>query len=660
MKSIGKKIFLAMFLTVAISLLSLGIFSCLMTANTAKDLAQDGMHTAIMVASERAEWEMTSYINVVKQLGLMTRLSNPSVSLADKEEILEQSLAQFGFDYIRIVDSEGNCSDGNNYSDREYFINAMQGKTTITEPTVSRATGETVMIFAAPLWENGVYGSKPAGCVFAVPDSEFLNDIMREIDISDNSLAYIIDENGNTIADVDSQLVINGENVEEKAKTDSGYADTAAIHAKMRAGETGFETFNENGTDYFIAYAPVEGTDGWSIAVWAPKSDYLGGTYVAIILTIAMIVVACFIGTGISIGLGVKIGKSIKICTERIKRLAQGDLSSPVPEVKSKDETGILAEAAKYTVDGLNNIIGDIRRILGQMSEGNLNVHTGEHADYYIGDYEKLLTYLRDINHKLSHSMAQINVASEQVLVGADQVSDGAQALAQGATEQAASIEELAATINVIAEKTKEAAAAAKNAADKTNQAGGEMGEANNKLDELVAAMQDISRSSEETKKIIKVIEDIAFQTNILALNASVEAARAGAAGKGFAVVATEVRNLAGKSAQAANSTTQLIEDTVAAIEHGSALVGEVADKMVSVAQSAGEVAKLNEDIETETINIADSSAQITIGIEQISAVVQTNSATAEQSAAAAEELSGQATMLKQLVGAFTLRDTDA
>ncbi len=659
MKSIGKKIFVAMFLTVAISLLSLGVFSCLMTANTAKDLAQDGMHTATTVANERTEWEMTSYINVVKQLGLMTRLSNSTVSQADKEAILEQSKAQFEFEYIRIIDSEGNCSDGNNYSDREYFINAMQGKTTITEPTVSRATGELLMIFAAPLWENGVYNSTPVGCVFAVPDPEFLNDIMRTIDISENSKAYVIDQHGDTIADVDSQLVKDGENIEEMAKTDSGYAATAAIHSRMRAGETGFETYVENGEQYFISYAPIEGTDGWSLAIYAPKSDYLSGTYVAIILTIVMLVVACFIGTGISIGLGTKIGKSIRMCTERIEKLAQGDLSSPVPEISAKDETGRLAESTTVTVHMLNDIISDIGRILEAMADGNLNVHTSQNESFYVGDCTKLLTYIRDINHKLSNSMAQIDVASEQVLVGADQVSEGAQALAQGATEQAASIEELAATINVIAEKTKEAAAAAKNATDKTNQAGGEMGEANEKLDELVAAMQDISKSSEETKKIIKVIEDIAFQTNILALNASVEAARAGAAGKGFAVVATEVRNLAGKSAQAASNTTQLIEGTVAAIEHGSSLVSAVADKMSSVAKSAGEVAQLNEGIEAETTNIADSAAQITIGIDQISAVVQTNSATAEQSAASAEELSGQATTLKQLVGAFTLRDAD-
>lgn len=659
MKSIGKKIFVAMFLTVAISLLSLGVFSCLMTANTAKDLAQDGMHTATTVANERTEWEMTSYINVVKQLGLMTRLSNSTVSQAEKQAILDQSQAQFEFEYVRIIDSEGNCSDGNNYSDREYFINAMQGKTTITEPTVSRATGELLMIFAAPLWENGVYNSTPVGCVFAVPDPEFLNDIMRTIDISENSKAYVIDQHGDTIADVDSQLVKDGENIEEMAKTDSGYAATAAIHSRMRAGETGFETYVENGKQYFISYAPIEGTDGWALAIYAPKSDYMEGTTAAIILTIVLVVVACIVGTAISLMLGARIGKGIRVCTERIEKLAQGDLSSPVPEISAKDETGRLAESTTVTVHMLNDIISDIGRILEAMADGNLNVHTAQNESFYVGDCTKLLTYIRDINHKLSNSMAQIDVASEQVLVGADQVSEGAQALAQGATEQAASIEELAATINVIAEKTKEAAAAAKNATDKTNQAGGEMGEANEKLDELVAAMQDISKSSEETKKIIKVIEDIAFQTNILALNASVEAARAGAAGKGFAVVATEVRNLAGKSAQAASNTTQLIEGTVAAIEHGSSLVSAVADKMSSVAKSAGEVAQLNEGIEAETTNIADSAAQITIGIDQISAVVQTNSATAEQSAASAEELSGQATTLKQLVGAFTLRDAD-
>lgn len=656
MKTIGRKITVLMAAIVAAALLLVGGSLILSSYNATMSMTEANLINISSVAAERVRWELESFENIATGLGHVDTLANGSISAADKMAIISTSCANYGLEGGGIIGADGVDLDGVSHADKAYFKTAMGGESIVSEPIIDAATGDVTVVIAAPLYNSA---SEIIGCVYVTPGAEFLNDIMRGVEVSENSLSYLIDSEGYTIADEDMELVVSRENCEAKyAAGDEGYKQTAELHSRARSGSAGFFDYYENGVRYFSGYAPV-GINGWSFIVWAPAQDFVGSMYTSILLNIVITVIALVVAIILAGITGRKIGTPIKLCAERIKLLAHGDLSSPVPEVKSKDETGILAEAAKYTVDGLNNIIGDIHRILGQMSEGNLNVHTGEHADYYIGDYEKLLTYLKDINHKLSHSMAQINVASEQVLVGADQVSDGAQALAQGATEQAASIEELAATINVIAEKTKEAAAAAKNAADKTNQAGGEMGEANNKLDELVAAMQDISKSSEETKKIIKVIEDIAFQTNILALNASVEAARAGAAGKGFAVVATEVRNLAGKSAQAANSTTQLIEDTVAAIEHGSALVGEVADKMTSVAQSAGEVAKLNEDIETETINIADSSAQITIGIEQISAVVQTNSATAEQSAAAAEELSGQATMLKQLVGAFTLRDTD-
>ena len=659
MKSIGVKILISCILTVGISLFTLGGFACIMSYNASHGLAEESLASSVQVASERVEWEMTAYVNVVKQLGLFKRLSDPSTSQEDKQHILDQSKQQFGFQDIMIVNEDGSCSDGNNYADREYFQNAMKGETTITEPTVSRLTGELLMIFAGPLWENGEANTTVKGCVFAVPDPEFLNDIMRGINISENCDARVIDEHGDTIADVDSDIVKNGQNIEELAKTDSSYSGLAAVHAKMRAGETGFASYRYNGATEYATYAPIEGTNGWSLIVYAPSGDFMSGTYRAVILTIVLLVIACCVSTVISVGLGRKIGVAVKVCTERIEKLSVGDLTSPVPEISYKDETGRLCDATKVTVTTLNNIITDVGRILEAMSGGNFNVHTTQNEQYYVGDCSRLLTFLRDINHKLSSTMAQIGTASDQVAAGSEQVSAGAQALSQGATEQASSVEELAATISVVSDMINKNAANAQQVTAQTNEAGGQLTQATKKMDDLIGAMNEISTSSDETKKIIKTIEDIAFQTNILALNAAIEAARAGEAGKGFAVVADEVRNLAAKSAEAAQNTTQMIEGTVTAIEHGNTLVNEAAEEMNLVMTSASKATQLTNEISESAQEAADSIKQISVGIEQISNVVQTNSATAEESAAASEELSAQAAMLKGLVSSFTLRDKD-
>ena len=199
----------------------------------------------------------------------------------------------------------------------------------------------------------------------------------------------------------------------------------------------------------------------------------------------------------------------------------------------------------------------------------------------------------------------------------------------------------------------------AERASEKTAEAGEKLREASGKIENFISAMNEISTSSTETKKIVQNIEDIAFQTNILALNAANEAARAGEAGKGCAVVADEVRNLAAKSTEAAQNTIVMIEGTLSDIENGNRLVNEAAEVMNSVVTFSAEVSEINKKIADSAKEAADSIKQISIGIDHISSVVQTNSATAEGSAAASEELSAQAQTLKDLVGAFTLRDTD-
>ncbi|MEG1908638.1 MAG: methyl-accepting chemotaxis protein, partial [Oscillospiraceae bacterium] len=329
-------------------------------------------------------------------------------------------------------------------------------------------------------------------------------------------------------------------------------------------------------------------------------------TIILLVMSIVTLLVIVFLAIYITRGLTAP----IKLIEDGMNKMASGNLDVKVG-YESKDELGELAEKMQFTTQCIATIIGDIGYLLGEMADGNFDIKS-KAPNMYVADYAPILDSMRNINTKLSEALSQINQASEQVSGGSDQVSATAQALAQGATEQASSVQELAATVSEISEQVRFNAGNALEASQKSGEAGTEVTQSNEKMQELIAAMQDISTSSQEIGKVIKAIEDIAFQTNILALNAAVEAARAGAAGKGFAVVADEVRNLASKSAEAAKGTTELIEGSIVAVEKGTHLADETAKSLMSVVTGTKEVAALVDKISTASNEQAASVAQVT------------------------------------------------
>ena len=323
---------------------------------------------------------------------------------------------------------------------------------------------------------------------------------------------------------------------------------------------------------------------------------------------------------------------------------------------QSKDELGSLAKAFKNMTVILDSVISDASRLLREMANGNFDVRT-QAEDRYVGNFQSLLLSIRKLNRDLSLTLGQINLSADQVAADSDQVSNGAQALSQGATEQAAAVEELATTIAGISQQVKDTAENAQHAREQSTEAGVKVEACNHQMRDMVAAMEEISRTSNEISKIIKTIEDIAFQTNILALNASVEASRAGAAGKGFAVVAEEVRMLASKSSTASQNTSELIESSIGAVKRGTKLADSTAQSLVKVMEDMRSTSETVDKIADAAEEQASAVEQVTVGVDQISSVVQTNSSTAVESAASSEQLSSQATMLKDLVSKFVLRE---
>ncbi len=656
-KTIGKKIFYTIVIMTIISLLFLGTFASTLSYNSTMEMAEMNLTETAGLSAQRVAWEIQAYANIASELGMIERMSDESVPVEDKIEILNNHTEKYGLQRCNLVDINGDGVDGNNYTDRAYYQNAMKGLPYVSSPLISKVTGKITVIVAAPLWKDGIAGGESVGCVYIVPDEEFLNDIVRDIKASENSVAYIIDKSGSTIANIDSNVVLNGENISETAKdpaaAERGYGDLAVIHKSMLSGNAGYDSYTLDGEKKFMGYSPIEGTDGWSIAIYAPANDFLESTVRGIYFTVIVVAVSVVIAAIISAKLGIGVGKSIRLCTERIEKLASGDLQSGIPEIHRQDEAGRLAMATHTVVESLNNMIGDIGRVLEAMADGNLGVNTDTGAEYYVGDFKKLLGYIKNINSKLVETITQINTSADQVTSGADQVSSGAQALSQGATEQASEIEQLASRIAVITTEVEENYGSCESANKLAEETIGYMNTAISEMSRLNEAMTSINETSEHIGNIIKTIEDIAFQTNILALNAAVEASRAGEAGKGFAVVADEVRNLASKSAEAAKTTTTLIQKSLEAVHNGSRIAGSTSEALAGVEKRALGVEGVVKEIASASEKQAGMIEQIKTGIEQISSVVQTNSATAEQSAAASEELSGQASILRELISVF-------
>ena len=632
------------------------VLSTMISRNSTVSAIEQSLTETTELAALAAQNMISTYTLTISEIASSPVLTDPEASLSEKQAFLQSKVDAYYMRFGGMADAGGFDSFHNaDISGEAFFQAALEGKSYMSTPYSEG--NDMYLVVSAPVISNGTV----QGVVYFQCDTNLLQSIITEIQIGEEGDAYILDKEGTTIAAVETEEVQSQENLisEMADNPDDEYIQKlGSIEKKMIAGESGIGRYTypaEDNAAYIQGYAPIPGTDGWSVAVTLSEDEFLHYAYVGNNVQLLICALLCILVIVISAFVCRSITTPIVSCAKRLHALSEGDLKSPVPEARGKDETRILSDSTAHLVESFRVMMNEIGSILNSIADGNLTAESVK--EHYPGDFKALQASLATITDKLNQTMSGIAQATSRVSEGSAEVASSGMALSQGSIQQASAVVELSSTLSDMDEDAKKTALLSEKTKTTVNNAGAQLQESRQHINELNEAMELITSTSGEIKKIIDTIDDIAAQTNILALNASVEAARAGEAGKGFAIVANEVRELAHKSDEAAKATMNLIQRSISAVSSGSEAVKEVTVSVTAVATLAGQVTeqmdRMAEAVERQTTSIN----QVNLAVSQISEVVQSNSAAAEESASTSEELSNQAAVLNQLVEGFTLQN---
>ncbi len=539
-------------------------------------------------------------------------------------------------DFCALADESGNViwSKGKYGDESKRLANALNG--TVTNGMVFDT--EMVLEYVAPVVING----KTAGaCAVGIDLAEntYLDRIKSgtnaEVTLFKGSVRY-----ATTIINSDGTRAV-------------GTEMSAPVKRAVIDGDGSFTGEADIlGVNHYALYGAMHDVDGNVIGAYfvgfpSKEFDSLFNTIVIICMLVALVIatIAAFVNT---VAISKMVISPIKAANTIAVNMKTGNLSSGNSSYRfGNDEIGDFSRTIEDSRHILHDYIDDISRVLEEMANGDFRDTS---LVEYVGDFISIKESFEGIQHHLTEVLTKMQESSNSVMSGSKQIAEASQQLASGTDSQAAAIDELSHAIDEISKEVRTSSENAAKANALSQECGSKIERQSSEINHMMVAMREIEEKSNEIMNIIQTIEDIAFQTNILSLNAAIEATRAGEAGKGFSVVADEVRNLAAKSAAAANSTNELIVAAIEAVNNGSKIAEETAGTMKEVVDISAQTNTLISEISVATANQSESIGKFTESIGKISSVVQINSATAQETAAACEELSGQSVVLKDQI----------
>ena len=639
-------------------LVVLVVYNLLIKANNT-ELQQDSEAVSLEVEKYFAPFErMAEQLAIdkdVQKLLTTTKEGQRMTNNAEYSDVLDEMVKTAGLDTdniqgVFIADLDSNASitsygtiSGDDYdvTTRAWYECVKTGETMLTEPYISASKGNLILSAVAPVYDADKKVVGVAGVDVVI---ETITNKMKNYTIGANGYTMLMTSDGTFVYHPTSSLI-------DKKIQDMKISDRVSKAISSKSSQ--LLNYTVNGNHKYGYIMPI-GNTGFIALSCIPNGQYYSSLVTAIIMLLVLIVVGLAFILILIGKLSSRIVGPLMQLNDAAMELANGNLDVTIDD-QSDDEVGELGRSIEKTVSRLKeyiDYIDEISNVLADMADGKLAINL-KYA--YVGEFQKVKDAMNHISEAMTEVMTSIMEGAKQVSVGSDDLAEAAQGMAQNTTTQATSIDELLETAITVADKVKENRDDSEKSAEYTNEVADVMETSKAQMSKMREAMDKIQESSQQVVGVIKAIEDIASQTNLLSLNASIEAARAGEAGKGFAVVAGEIGGLANESANAVNTTRDLINVSLEEIENGNAIVNDV---IASLDEAVERVRVANGMIQGTAQSADDqmkSIDQIRDGIKDISEIVQDNSAMAEETSATSEELAAQAVTLNELVQRFEI-----